>query len=157
MRKILSLLPVMALCVTLVYGQSRSFSGKVTDENGDPIPFASILIKGSKTGTSADVEGKFTIKANVGDVLRISAQGLETKEVAVGASATINISLKKGNTSLQEVVVTGAFGIKRAQRVTPYSSQVIGEQQLNIIPQSNLNDAMAGKIAGAQFRGQSSA
>lgn len=157
MRKILSLLPVMALCVTLAYGQARVYNGKVTDEAGSPIPFATILIKGSKTGTSADVEGRFTIKAKSGDVLRVSAQGVETKEFTVGAEAVINIPLKKGNSTLQEVVVTGAFGIKRAQRVTPYSTQVIGEQQLNIVPQSDLNDAMAGKVAGAQYRAQSSA
>src|ERR1700742_3190390 len=155
MRKILSLLPVMALCVTLAYGQTRVFSGKVTDEAGSPIPFATILIKGSKTGTSADVEGRFTLKAKTGDVLRVTAAGVEAQEITVGAAAVINISMKKGNATLQEVIVTGAFGIKRAQRVTPYSSQVIGEQQLNIVPQNDLNDAMAGKIAGAQFRGQS--
>jgi TonB-linked SusC/RagA family outer membrane protein len=58
---------------------------------------------------------------------------------------------------LEEVFVTSAFGVKKSQRTTPFSSQVINDEKLNVIRQPNLNNALAGKVAGVQFRGQSSA
>jgi TonB-linked SusC/RagA family outer membrane protein len=155
MRKIASLLPVLMLLCALAFGQTRTVTGRITDEKGDPVPFATVIIKGTKKGTSADADGRFSVVAKTGDVLVVSAQGMETKEFNVGTSSALDLSLKSSSATLQEVVVTTAFGIKKEQRTTPFSAQVIKSEDLTIIPQTNINDALAGKIAGVQFRSQS--
>jgi len=159
MRKFASLFVTAILCSLLVFAQTRTISGVVADANGKPIPFASVTIKGTKTGVTADADGRFTLKGVAsGAVLIISSVGFEDKEVSVGASDNVSISLTAAaGSNLTEVVVTTAFGIKKSQRITPYSSQVVKSDQLNIIPQTNVVEALAGKIAGVQTLSQSNA
>jgi TonB-linked SusC/RagA family outer membrane protein len=154
MRKIVSLLSVLMLLCTLAYSQTRTVTGTVKDEKGDPIPFATIAETGTRNATQADANGAFTIKIGANSRLTITATGHETQTVTPQGN-TVTISMATTNAQMTEVVVTTAFGIKRAQRVTPYSSQVVGDAELHIIPQTNINSALAGKIAGVQFRGQS--
>ncbi len=157
MRKFASLFVTAILCSMLVFAQNRSVSGTVTDANGKAIPFASIAVKGTKNGVTADADGKFTIKSVAsGTVLVITSVGFDDREITVGTSDNVNINLTPAaGSNLTEVVVTSAFGVKKSARVTPYSSQVIKSEQLNVIPQTNVNAALAGKVAGVQFRGQS--
>jgi TonB-linked SusC/RagA family outer membrane protein len=156
MRKFLSLLAVLVSFAVSVSAQTKRVSGIVRDNTGAPVPFATISVKSTNQGTTADVEGRFTINVRPGAVLVISAQGLKSQEVTVGDQDEISVSLEAGDAStLTEVVVTTAFGVKKAARTTPYSAQVISDEQLNTIRQPNLNNALAGKVAGVQFRGQS--
>ncbi|HJS54434.1 MAG TPA: carboxypeptidase-like regulatory domain-containing protein, partial [Chitinophagaceae bacterium] len=157
MRKLASLLVTAILFSVIVFAQSRSISGIVTDANGKPVPFASVTVKGTKNGVTSDADGKFTIKGvESGNVLIISSVGFTDKEVTIGSADNVNISLTPtAGSNLTEVVVTSAFGIKKSARVTPFSSQTFKEEQLKIIPQSNINNALAGKVAGTQYRGQS--
>jgi TonB-linked SusC/RagA family outer membrane protein len=159
MRKFASLLVMAVLCSMLVFAQTRNISGVVTDANGKSVPFASITVKGTKNGVTSDADGRFTIKSvPSGAVLVISSVGFNDKEVSVGTSNDISVSLAStAGSNLTEVVVTSAFGIKKSQRTTPYSSQNIKSDALNIIPQTNVVDALAGKISGVQVRGQSNA
>ena len=141
-----------------MFAQQKTVTGTVTDENGNAVPFATVVVKGMKSGVSADAEGKYSIKVKEGDVLVFSASGLAPKEVTVGSGNIVNVPLAKSSSStLEEVVVTSAFGIKKAQRVTPFSSQVINSEALNITRQTNVNNALAGKVAGVQTRSQSAA
>ena len=142
------------LCGVLAFAQTRVVSGKVTDAEGNPVSFATIKIKGSNVGLSADANGAYSIKVKTGDVLVISAAGFKTAEVGVGSAAVVNAVMEKG-TDLKEVVVTGAFGIKRAARATASSVQNVSGDQMNTIRQTNINNALAGKVAGAQVRSQS--
>jgi TonB-linked SusC/RagA family outer membrane protein len=155
MRKIVSLFTVLMLLCVLAFGQTRTIRGQVTDQNGTPIPFASILIKGTKQGTSADQNGNYSIKANPGDVLVFSSQGLTTKEVSVGSSDLMNTSLVAANLTMTEVIVSTGYNTRKTQRSTVSNAQVVGAQQLTTIRQSNLNNALAGKVAGIQVRSQS--
>jgi len=157
MRKFASLFVAAILCSLLVFAQNRNVSGTVTDANGKAIPFASVTVKGTKNGVTADADGKFTIKSVAsGTVLVISSVGFDDREITVGTSDNVSVSLTPtSGSNLTEVVVTSAFGIKKSQRTTPYSSQVVKSEQLNIIPQTNIVDALAGKIAGVQSRSQS--
>ncbi len=159
MRKLLSLLTAVMLISVLAFSQAKTVSGTVTDESGNPIPFASIAIKGQKTGVTADAEGKYAISnVNSGDVIVITAIGHAPKEVTVGAAGVVPVSLaKSAKSTLDEVVVTGAFGVKKSQRTTAFSSQVISGENLSIVRQTNVNNALAGKVAGVQTRGQSGA
>ncbi|MCG7859823.1 carboxypeptidase-like regulatory domain-containing protein, partial [Flavihumibacter sediminis] len=71
MRKILSLLVVGSLCCSLAFGQTRPVTGKIVDDKGNPVPYATVKVKGSTTGVSADVNGVFTIRVKTGDVLEV--------------------------------------------------------------------------------------
>ena len=158
MRKISLLFSAFLLCGLLAFSQQGTVTGRVTDEKGESIPFATITIKGTKSATIADANGAFSIKAGDGTVLVISAQGVVSKEVSVGATKTLLVALKKSSTSsLVEVVVTGAYNTKKSSRSTSYSAQVVGGDQLNVIRNTSLNNALAGKVAGLQVRSQSAA
>ena len=148
MRKIASLLMATILCTTLVFAQSRTISGVVTDASGKSVPFASVTVKGTKNGVTADADGRFSIKGvSSGATLSITSAGFVDKDVSVGTSDNLSISVASSG-AMTEVVVTSAFGIKKAQRTTPYSSQVIKSEQLNITSNTNIVEALAGKIAG---------
>ncbi len=156
MRRILSLFVLLMLCGGLAFAQIRVVSGKVTDKDGAAVAFASIKIKNSKVGAQADASGAFSIKVKDGDVLEISSTNFKTVEVVVGNQPFISASLEKtGN--LTEVVVTSAFGIKRTARSVSANAQVVTSDQLNTVRQTNINNALAGKVSGIQVRSQSSA
>jgi len=157
MRKFASLFVTAILCSLLVFAQTRNVSGIITDANGKAIPFASITVKGTKNGVTADADGKFTIRGvSSGTILVISSVGYDNREITVDNTDNVSVTMSSGNGgSLTEVVVTTAFGVKKSARITPYSSQVIKADQLSVIRQPNLNNALAGKVAGVQFRGQS--
>ncbi|MBS1729499.1 MAG: SusC/RagA family TonB-linked outer membrane protein [Bacteroidetes bacterium] len=156
MRKLVVLLSVLMLTFWVGYAQAQTTSGKVTDEQGQAIPFASIKVKNGKTGVSADANGTFLIKVANGTVLTVSSVGYMPKDVVADENNRLVIQLSKStDASLSEVIVTTAFGVKQEQRTTPFSAQVIKSDALNIIPQTNLNDALVGKVAGVQFRSQS--
>src|SRR5580698_3895315 len=105
MRKFLSLFAVLVLFYLTALSQSKNVTGRVTDQQNQPVPFATVKIKSSKAGVSAEADGSFTIKAKQGDVLVISGTGVTTKEITVdGPNMVIQVSRKESN--LTEVVVT---------------------------------------------------
>ena len=143
------------LCGVLAFAQSRVVTGKVTDIDGNPVSFASIKIKGTPTGVSADANGGYTLRVNPNAILVISGAGFTETEVPVGSQNVLNTIMEKGGAELKEVVVTSAFGIKRTARSTSSSVQNLTGDQVNTIRQTNVNNALAGKVAGAQVRSQS--
>ncbi len=143
------------LCGVLAFAQSRVVTGKVTDIDGNPVSFASVKVKGTSTGVSADANGAYSLKVTPNDVLVISGASFKTTEVPVGTQNVLNTVLEVGGTELKEVVVTSAFGIKRTARSTASNVQNLTGDQVNTIRQTNVNNALAGKVAGAQVRSQS--
>ena len=127
----------------LAFKNPNSFvvTGKVTDIDGNPVSFASVRIKGTNSGVSADVNGNYSIKViDENAVLVITGASFKTAEVKVGARRVINTVLeKRGGTDLKEVVVTSAFGIKRTARSTASNVQNLTGDQLNAITQTNVN------------------
>src|SRR5687768_2218771 len=111
MRKFLTLLAVLMLYV-LAYAQTRPIKGQVRDENGNVVPFATVKIKGTNAGTSADANGSFTINAKEGDVLQVSAVNFAGRDVTVSSSESVTVALGKADGMIDEVVVT-AQGIRR--------------------------------------------
>src|SRR5687768_205180 len=106
MRVQLSLLAVHMLIISIADAQMRPIQGQILDETGKPVPFASILIKGSTRGTSADTKGKFSISASTNDLLQISAVNFFATESKVTSSNTISISLNSSTKTESEVIVT---------------------------------------------------
>lgn len=146
---------MLFLVGTLAFSQTRVVTGKVADANGVPVEGATIKVKGSKKGVAANPNGTFTISVPAGSVLTISAVGFTPQDVVVGSDNTVNVSLKSGTTSLTEVVVSGGYGTRKTQRATISNAQVVNAAQLTTIRQANLNNSLAGKVAGIQVRSQS--
>jgi CarboxypepD_reg-like domain/TonB-dependent Receptor Plug Domain len=159
MRRFLSLFTMLMLCGVLAFAQSRVVSGKVTDATGNPVPFATVKVKGKPTGLSADANGAYTIRVNNGDVLQISGTGFNALEVPVGNLTVINSVMERSTATgdLKEVVVSGGYGIRRSLKTASTNTQVVNAEQLNTIRNTNINEAIAGKVAGIQLRGQSGA
>jgi len=145
------------LCVTQVFAQNRTVTGTVTaKEDGLPIPGATVKIKGSNEGTQTNAAGKFTLSVPSGASLVISFVGTAPQTVVVGDKTTINVALAQNQAQLNEVVVS-AYGIKQSARSNSNSAQVVTSNELNTVREPNINNALAGKVAGIQVRSQSAA
>lgn len=132
----------------------RTVRGTVTDVNGDGLIGANVLVKGTTVGTVTEVDGSYTLEIPAGSsVLVFSYTGFETQEVQMGVDDVINVTLAEGIT-LSEAVVT-ALGTPRSSKSLPYAAQQLSGEKLNAIPNNTVNNALSGKIAGVQVRGQS--
>jgi TonB-linked SusC/RagA family outer membrane protein len=141
--------------VFAITAQERKITGKVTSsEERSGLPGVSIQIKGTSKGVQTDANGAYTVMAPEGATLVYSYIGLLTQEVAIGNRSVIDIELANDSRQLNEVVVT-ALGVKRSEKSLTYASQGIKDENLNTIRQTNLNNAIAGKVAGIQVRSQS--
>lgn len=152
MRKLQFILKLCCLlCLPLIgISQSRQVTGKVTSANGEPVALATILVKGTTQGTSADENGNYTIAVSGSNVVLIfSAAGYEMREISVGNANVVNATLTPSD-ELSEVVVT-AFGIKRTKRSLGYSTQQVSSDDIMLGQQSNVVNALQGKIAGVQI------
>ncbi|HVI46674.1 MAG TPA: SusC/RagA family TonB-linked outer membrane protein [Chitinophaga sp.] len=107
-----------------VMAQNRTITGKVTDSQGAAIPGATIQIKGTKSGTTADADGNFKLSLPTSaNTLIISFMGQKTQEVNVANQTTVNIKLEAENTTLTDVVVVG-YGTTRKKDITGAIAQV---------------------------------
>ncbi|MFT3981878.1 MAG: SusC/RagA family TonB-linked outer membrane protein [Ferruginibacter sp.] len=154
MRRFLSLFTMMMLSAVLSFAQSRLVTGRVSDEAGKPVPFASVVIRGGG-GVQTDVNGEYSIRVSPGDVLQISQTSYDMVEIPVGSLTNINTTLKLKDNTIAEVVVTSAFNTKRTARSVSSNVQNVNAEQLNTVRAANVNNALAGKVAGAQVRSQS--
>ncbi|WP_207515457.1 SusC/RagA family TonB-linked outer membrane protein [Longitalea luteola] len=134
--------------------QSKLVKGKVQDEDGSPLPKASVLVKGASAGTSSGDDGTFALTVPANATLVISAIGYTKTEVKTAAQDFITVTLKPDNHSLNEVVVT-ALGVKREKRNLTFSSQEIKADELVRAKESNVLNAMTGKVAGVQITSSS--
>lgn len=135
---------------TLVFGQNTQIRGQITEENGEPIPGASVLVKGTTIGTSADIDGGYSISAPANSTLVFSFIGYEKQEVSIGNQTLINVSLVPSLSDLQEVVVVG-YGTQKRSDLTGSVSSVKAEQ-LTAYPAINAVQALQGRAAGVQIQ-----
>ena len=120
------------------------------DVAGEPIIGASVLVKGSSTGSVTDIDGKFSVEAPVGSTLVVSFVGYATEEVKVGTASDYTVTLKDDTQSLSEVVVT-AMGIKKAKKALGYSVSDINSKELMKNKQTNVVNSLDGKIPGVNI------
>ena len=147
MRKLLPLLAVLLLCTALASAQNRSITGQVKDENGKPVPFATVMVKGDLTGVSSDAQGNFKINAQTKDVLVVSAVNFSSKQVTVSASGAIAVSLETVAKTETEVVVT-AQGIRRRPKELGYSVAKVSNAELTNGKAPQIAAGLAGKVSG---------
>lgn len=150
MRKMLSLLAVLVLCTAMALGQTKTVTGTVKDSKGDPIPFATIKIKGTSNAVAADANGSFSINAPQNATFIITAVGFEQTELKASSSGTISVALNPVD-ALSEVVVT-ALGIKRSRNSLPYAAQQISGEDVSNTRTSNFLNNLSGKISGMEIR-----
>lgn len=125
-----------------------SISGIVTDQTGEPIIGASVAVKGTTTGTMADVDGKYSISAPNNATLVFSYVGMKTKEIAVAGKTAINVTLEEALQSLDEVVVIG-YGTQRKADLTTSVASVSADEWADR-PIISAQQALQGKAAGVQ-------
>ncbi len=127
--------------------QTRTLSGKVTDANGNPVPNASIIIKGTRTGTTSNAEGKYSLSVpSQARVLVFSSINLGQLEATIGNQTNIDVSLTAEDKSLQEVVVVGYGTQKRGDPTA--SVATINAKQLADKPVQSFDQALSGKAPG---------
>jgi TonB-linked SusC/RagA family outer membrane protein len=147
MRKFLTLVKVLVCISFLAQAQTRKVSGKVLDEKGDPVPFASVKIKGTNNGVAADQNGGFQIALDAKNSLLISAAGYDNQEVSIGSSIEVVTITMKANAQMQEVVVT-AQGIRRRPRELGVSVAKLSNDDIMVGRSPQLAQSLSGKVAG---------
>ncbi|MCF6349160.1 MAG: carboxypeptidase-like regulatory domain-containing protein [Flavobacteriaceae bacterium] len=151
----LSFLVFFTTTFSLLFAQSITVSGKVSDDSGNALPGVNIQVKGTSNGTSTDFDGNYEISASQGDMLIFSFLGFKTKEVSITGS-TLNVTLEEDTSQLDEVVVT-ALGITREKKSIGYSVQQLSSEEILNTPQVNIVNSLLGKVAGAQISSQGGA
>lgn len=154
MKKIVRFRQILILLLTCCwYGiaaQNR-ITGTVNDNNSSSgIAGVSILVKGTKTGTTTDAQGKFAIDVPANGKLIFSLVGFATKEMAIGNQSVIKVVLTESTENLEEVVVT-ALGIKRDAKKLGYSISTIKAEAITENRSPNFMNALQGKIAGVNI------
>ncbi|WP_026708561.1 SusC/RagA family TonB-linked outer membrane protein [Flavobacterium frigidarium] len=141
---ILTLLTVLS--IQFSFAQEKTISGIVTDNTG-PLPGVNVIVKGTIKGVQTDFDGKYSIKANTGDVLVFSFIGLKESSAKVGSSSSINMTMESG-VSLDEVVVVG-YSSTTDKAFTGTFKQIKAEvlERKNV---TNITQALAGEVAGVR-------
>ena len=130
--------------------QQNVVRGVVTDENGNPIPGVTVVIKGTTRGTTTDLNGNYLLE-NVApqSTLVVSFIGYINQEILIGDRAQVNITLQEEVTALEEVVVIG-YGTQRKEAVTG-SVASIGGDALRDIPSTNFTQSIQGRLPGVEL------
>ncbi|MBK8626800.1 MAG: SusC/RagA family TonB-linked outer membrane protein [Saprospiraceae bacterium] len=138
------------MLLVIIFGfkaSAQSVSGTVTDDTGSALIGVTVLIQKSGTGTITDLDGRYKINANPGQVLEFSMVGMETKAVTVGASNTIDVILS-GSILLESIEIVGAMGIVQDKRKLAYSAQGVSGVELLNTQRDNAFVALGSRIAG---------
>lgn len=122
-------------------------SGTVTDENNQPLPGASVQVKGTTNGITTDINGKYSLSAEQGSTIIFSFIGYTSQSVVVSSNPTVNIQLKPQNNVLNEVVAIGYQSVRRSDATGAISSVKASELNLSA---PTIGQALVGKVAGVQ-------
>ena len=141
--------------VAAVKQQTRTVTGRIVDDMGEPIIGANVFVKGTTNGTVTDFDGNFSIEADSKSVLSISYIGYLTKEIVIGNLKVINITLLEDTKALDEVVVIG-YGTQKKADLTGAVANVSADD-LNTQSNTTIAQALQGKIAGVDIVSQGGA
>lgn len=156
MKRILLLFLMVGAMLT-VQAQDVSITGKVIAGDDDsPLTGVSVTVQGTSRGTTTDVNGNYTIAAQKGAKIVYSFVGMLTQTVTVGNASVINITLDSDAAQLSEVIVT-ALGVSREAKSLGYAVTNIEGETLSQAKETNVVNALAGRVAGVQIQGAPSA
>jgi TonB-linked SusC/RagA family outer membrane protein len=139
---------VLSIMVSHAYAQNRTITGTVTEKDEGTLPGVTVVVKGTKTGTQTNAQGKFTIAANIGETLVFSSIGYISKSVVISGSV-VNVVVEPNKTLLSDVMVIG-YGTQRKRDNIGSIAQVKGGDLVEQ-PVQSFEDALAGKASGVQI------
>ncbi|MGA1361196.1 MAG: carboxypeptidase-like regulatory domain-containing protein, partial [Gemmatimonadaceae bacterium] len=142
-RRFLAVMMGMLLFAAPLLAQEKVVTGKVTSEQGTPLPAVTVLIKGSTTGVQTDRDGVYAIRASIGQVLQYRLIGHAPQEKTVGAESRIDLTLRRVATNLDEVVIT-ALGQTAKQRSLGYSQQAVQGPEIAQTTRQNFINSLQG-------------
>jgi len=135
------------------YMQDVIVSGTVVDQNGDPIPGATISVPGTGIGTATDLDGKYSLSVAEGSTLVFSFIGYVSQKVEVGDRSVIDVTLNEDIAALEEVVIVG-YGTQKKVNLTG-AITAVKVDELNNISANNLSNTLAGRAPGVNITGTS--
>jgi len=152
-----SLIKMNCILVLLFFGLAsanaqnaqKTIQGKILDQEGIPLPGATVLVQDTENGTLSDFDGNYTIQASTGDVLVVSFLGYKTQNITVETSTTINITLQEDSSMLKEVVIV-SYGTQKAAEITG-SISTVKASEMRDIPVGQITQTVQGKVSGVQI------
>ena len=152
MKRIIPFIALLLLFAGAATAQDRTITGTITGaDDGQTLPGVTVLVKGTRTGTASDVNGKYKlIVSGKSAVLVFSFVGYSKLEVPVGDKLVVDAVLTPEAKRLDEFVVT-ALGVKREKREIGYSSEKINTDELTRANSGNVLGALSGRSAGVQI------
>ena len=137
----------MGRYISVVQGDNLLLKGKVLDSSGQPVPGVAVMISGTKTGAVTDINGYYSLEVpEVGMKLEVTCLGYKTQVLTVPKNLSLDIFLEEDTLEMEEAVVVGMGQQRKASVIGAVSAVVKDELQ---VPQRNLTNALAGKVAGA--------
>ncbi|MFK5972124.1 MAG: SusC/RagA family TonB-linked outer membrane protein, partial [Flavobacteriaceae bacterium] len=127
-----------------------TITGVVTDENGSPLPGASIVVKGTTTGAVTDFDGNYSIAADTNSILIFSYVGYSTQEIAIDGRSSVSVGMQIDASQLDEVVVVG-YGTQKKGEITAAIASISAESIERIATSSSI-DAIKGQVAGVDIQ-----
>ncbi len=128
--------------------QSGTINGVVTDEKGEPIIGANVMVKGTTNGTVTDLDGKFVIQASPGDILEISYIGYNPLQIKAGTQTSLSIKMTEDTQNLEEIVVVGYGTQKKSDLISAITS--VRGKELAEQPVPRVDQLLRGRVAGMQ-------
>lgn len=153
-KKLLLLMAIASFVIISAQAQNRTITGRVTDADGSPIPNASVIIKGTSSGTTTNTDGMFTLSVPArARILVFSAVTRSPLEIAIGDNTEVNATLQTLEFEMQEVVVVG-YG-QQTQKVKIQSSSIIKSDAFRNMPIVSPTQALQGQAAGVNMTNSS--
>lgn len=146
---LLTLLILLVCNISPLLAQvKQTITGVVQDDAGNPVPYATVSVKGALLSVLSDENGRYSINVDKSDAtLVFSSVGYTSKEAKIGGSPTLNITISQSATDMNEVVVT-ALGVKRDQKSLGYAVQQVQGKEIVAAAPLDLAQGLMGKVAG---------
>ena len=151
------IMTLASLCFAVsAWAQEITVTGKVIDKTGEPLIGVYVLLQGSTSGTSTDVDGNFALTVPSDATLQFSLIGYRVVAVPVNGKSVVNVTLEEDAVMLEDVVVT-AMGISRSEKALGYAATTVKSDELLQAKSGSLMSSMAGKVAGVNISTSGSA
>jgi TonB-linked SusC/RagA family outer membrane protein len=137
---------ILVVATVMITNAQNTVKGKIRDEQGQPLPGVSVVVKGTTAGTVTDNEGVYSVTADRNSTLVFSFIGYLTQEISIGSKNTVDITLAADTKALEEVVVVG-YGTAKKATLTGSVTAVKGTE-LQKAPAANLSNTLGGRLPG---------
>ncbi|MBS1525773.1 MAG: SusC/RagA family TonB-linked outer membrane protein [Bacteroidetes bacterium] len=154
---IITWLFITILPLSLLGQQTRTVTGTVTSANNTPVPGVTVTVKNTTQATTTDVNGWFSIRVNGDAVLVISSVGYKTQTINVSGQSSVKIKLEEDVSKLDEVVVTGLATTVKRKNLANAVGEISAKELNGVAPAQTFDDALEGKITGADINQNSGA